>query len=56
MQEINCVYIKGNAMRVEKDDPGQKYSDFWDWLNRHPVWFLGLFIGYIIYLQTTIEV
>ncbi|MFC1951132.1 hypothetical protein ACFLXN_01825 [Chloroflexota bacterium] len=43
-------------MRIEKDNPEQKYNDFWDWLNCHLVWFLSLIIGYIIYLKTTVEV
>ena len=44
-------------MRAEKDNPGQKYKDFWDWLfNWHPVWLLSLFIAYIYYLVTTEEV
>ncbi len=45
-------------MRAEKEDPGQRYDDFWDWLRTdwHPIWILSILFGYMYYLMTTEEV
>jgi len=45
-------------MRVGKNNPRQKYNDYWDWLltGWHPVWLMSLFFGYLYYLMTTEEV
>jgi hypothetical protein len=45
-------------MRAEKDNPDQKYIDFWDWLrtDSHAIWLLSLGIAYLYYLMTTEEV
>jgi hypothetical protein len=45
-------------MRVEKDNPEQKYNDFWDWLRTgwHPLWLISLAFAYLYYLMTTEEV
>jgi hypothetical protein len=44
-------------MRAEKNDPGQKYNDFWDWLryDQHIIWLVSLFFAYAYYLLTTEE-
>jgi hypothetical protein len=45
-------------MRAEKDNPEQKYNDFWDWIRTgwHAIWLLSLVIAYLYYLMTTEEV
>jgi hypothetical protein len=45
-------------MRAEKNDPGQVYDDFWDWLrtDQHAVWIISLFFAYLYYLLTTEEI
>lgn len=44
-------------MRVEKNDPRQRYDTYYDWLvNGHQVWILSLFFGYVYYVMTTDEV
>jgi len=45
-------------MRVEKDNPEQRYNDFWDWLvaGWHAILLISLFFAYIYYLMTTEEV
>jgi len=45
-------------MRAEKENPEQKYNDFWDWLftDWHIAWLLGLVFAYIYYLMTTEEI
>ena len=45
-------------MRAEKNDRGQIYNDFWDWLraDEHFIWVVTLVFGYLYYLLTTEEV
>jgi len=45
-------------MRIDKNDPGQRYDDFWDWLQTgwHPLWILSTVFAYLYYLMTTEEV
>lgn len=45
-------------MRVDKSDPHQVYTDFWDWITRdwHIILLMSLLISYIVYLYTTEEV
>jgi hypothetical protein len=45
-------------MRAERNNPRQRYIDFWDWLRTdwHPAWILTIFVGYLYYLTTTEEV
>ena len=45
-------------MRAEKNNPEQKYNDFWDWLltGWHSIWLLSLVIAYMYYLMTTEEI
>ena len=43
-------------MRVDKNYPHQIYEDFWDWLNQHPIWILGLIFAYLYYLTSTEEI
>ena len=45
-------------MRAEKNNPQQRYTDFWDWLRTdwHPIWILTIVFGYLYYLTTTEEV
>ncbi len=44
-------------MRVDKDDPGQVYEDFWDWVRTgwHAIMLISLFFAYLYYLATTEE-
>ena len=58
MKEIYGIDIETGVMRAEKDNPEQKYNDFWDWLltGWHPIWLLSLVIAYVYYLMTTEEV
>ena len=43
-------------MRMDKNNPWKLYTDFWDWLQQHPIWILTLLIGYMYYLSSTDEV
>jgi hypothetical protein len=43
-------------MRVDKIPPRQVYQDFFDWLNRHPIWLINIFLAMLYYLMTTEEV
>ncbi len=45
-------------MRAEKNDPGQRYDNFWDWVlaDLHALWLISLAFAYIYYLLTTEEV
>jgi hypothetical protein len=46
-------------MRAKKDNPEQKYNDFWDWLfnyKEHFIFVVILMIGYVYYLNTTEEI
>jgi len=46
-------------MRAEKENPEQKYNDFWDWLfnyKEHFIFVIILAIGYFYYLNTTEEI
>jgi hypothetical protein len=45
-------------MRIDKNNPNRVYKDFGDWLRRdgHFIFvLLGVVIGYLYYLSTTIE-
>lgn len=43
-------------MRIDKNNPWLMYTDFVDWLQKHPVWIVAFFIGYVYYLSSTEEV
>jgi len=43
-------------MRIDRNHPRQTYTDFWDWLNQHPVWVINLLLGMLYYLLTTEEI
>lgn len=45
-------------MRTDKNNPGQVYADFWDWLRTdwHPLWVVSTVFAYMYYLMTTEEV
>jgi len=47
-----------SKIRAEKDNPEQRYNDFWDWLltGWHPIWLISTVIAYVYYLMTTEEV
>ena len=44
-------------MRIEKNNPSEQYTDFWDWVAHywHPVFLVGLVFGYVYYELTTEE-
>ncbi|MEZ4675288.1 MAG: hypothetical protein R2932_13710 [Caldilineaceae bacterium] len=43
-------------MRADKKYPRQIYTDFWDWLQWHPFWFINVLFAYMYYFVTTEEV
>lgn len=43
-------------MRVDKQYPHQRYENFFDWLNVHPIWMLALFFAILQYYTTTEEI
>lgn len=45
-------------MRVDKENPEQRYNDFWVWLQTgwNAIWLLSLAFAYVYYLMTTEEV
>ncbi len=45
-------------MRIDKNDPEQRYIDFGDWLRTdwHALWVISLVFAYLRYLLTTEEV
>jgi len=45
-------------MRIDKNNPHNRYDNFWDWLfsDVNYIWTLALAVGYLYYLMTTCEV
>jgi hypothetical protein len=50
------VCYRGGVMRIDKNNPWQIYTDFWDWLHSHPIWIINLFPACVYYPITTEEV
>jgi hypothetical protein len=46
------------AMRIDKNNPNKRYTDFWDWLfaDVNYFWIIAMGLGYAYYLVTTYEV
>jgi hypothetical protein len=45
-------------MRIDKNKPGQRYTDFFDWLRTDGnfIWVISLVFAYLAYLLTTEEI